>query len=116
MARVNTADVQPFYTAAQRFVDAALRADDSLFTSGAAIWSLANVDDLYRRFIEQPDLGGDSFEVKFRRQLAGAPPAIYQLAGELIYVHLLIAAGNIGYHAKRALITMVLNWTAALKH
>src|SRR5689334_16782829 len=111
MARVNTADVQPFYTAAQRFVDAALRADDSLFTPGTAIWSIANIDDLYRRFIEQPDLGGDSFEAKFQRQLAGAPAAIYQLAGELIYVHLLIAAGNIGYQAKRTLIAMVLNWS-----
>src|SRR6266540_860667 len=111
MARVTETVGDQFYTAAQHFVDAALRADDSLFTPGAAIWSLANVDDLYRRFVEQPDLGGDSFEVKFRRQLAGAPPAIYQLAGELIYVHLLIAAGNIGYHAQRALITMVLNWS-----
>jgi hypothetical protein len=111
MARITATNVQPFYAAAQRFVDAALRTDDSLFTPGTAIWSIANIDDLYRRFIEQPDLGGDSFEAKFQRQLAGAPPAIYQLAGELIYVHLLIAAGNIGYQAKRALITMVLNWS-----
>src|SRR6266536_1512781 len=111
MARITSTDVQPFYAAAQRFVDAALRADESLFTPGTAVWSPANIDDLYRRFVEQPDLGGDSFEAKFRRQLADAPPATYQLAGELIYVHLLIAAGNIGYQAKRALITMVLNWS-----
>ncbi len=46
MARVTGTVGDLFYTAAQRFVDAALRADDSLFTPGAAIWSLANVDDL----------------------------------------------------------------------
>jgi 5-methylcytosine-specific restriction enzyme B len=55
MARITATDVQPFYTAAQRFVDAALRADDSLFTPGTPIWSIANIDDLYRRFNQQPD-------------------------------------------------------------
>lgn len=113
MARITATDVQPFYAAAQRFIDAALRKDDSLFTPGTPIWSLTNVDDLYRRFIEQPDLGGDSFEAKFQRQLASASPAIYQLAGELIYVHLLIAAGTIGYAAKRGLIARVLGWSPA---
>jgi len=47
MARITAPDVQPFYAAAQRFVDAALRADDSLFTPGTPIWSIANIDDLH---------------------------------------------------------------------
>jgi MoxR-like ATPase len=111
MARQNALDVQPFYAAARRFVDAALRADDSMFTPGRPIWTLANVEDLYRRFAEELDTSNDSFENKFRRELQGAPPEIYQLAGELIYVHLLIAAGTIGYEAKRGLITRVLNWS-----
>jgi hypothetical protein len=55
------------FDAAQRFVDAALHADDSLFTPGASIWSLANIDDLYHRFVEQLDLGGDSFMVNFNK-------------------------------------------------
>jgi 5-methylcytosine-specific restriction enzyme B len=63
MTCITATDVQPFYGAAQRFVDAALRADDSLFTPGTTIWSIANIEDLYRRFIEQPDLGSDSFEL-----------------------------------------------------
>lgn len=113
MARVTDAEFQPWYAAAQRFIDAVLRADDSLFTPGAPIWSLANIDELYHRFVENPDEGGDSFGVKFHRQLAGAPAAVYQLAGELIYVHLLIAAGTIGYQAKRALIATVLSWSPA---
>jgi hypothetical protein len=111
MARVSGAAGERFYPAAQRFVGAALRADDSLFTPGAPIWSLANVENLHRRFVENPDTGGDSFETKFQRQLSGAPAAVYQLAGELIYVHLLIAAGSIGYQAKRALINRVLSWS-----
>lgn len=111
MARVSGSVGEQFYAATLRFADAALRADDSLFTPGTSIWSLTTIEDLHRRFVENPDEGGDSFEVKFRRQLQEAPPEVYQLAGELIYVHLLIAAGNIGYHAKRTLITTVLNWS-----
>jgi hypothetical protein len=39
MARVSGTTGEHFYPAAQRFVDAALRADDSLFTPGKEIWS-----------------------------------------------------------------------------
>ncbi|HEY3231382.1 MAG TPA: ATP-binding protein, partial [Roseiflexaceae bacterium] len=120
MAHVNMPAAQPIYDAAARFVDAALRGDDSIFTPGRPIWAAANVEDLYHRFVERPDTSDRSFLEKFRDQLAGmapgamlleqASPEVYQLASELIYVHLLIATGNIGGQAKRGLINMVLNW------
>ena len=110
MARITATDVQSFYAAAQRFVDAALRADDSLFTPGTAIWSLANIDDLYQRFNQQPNTSESSFIDKFQQQLKGAPSQINQLAGEVIFVHLIIASGTIGGQAKRNLITKVLGW------
>jgi 5-methylcytosine-specific restriction enzyme B len=113
MARVSGTVGDQFYLAAQRFVDAALRADDSLFTPGRPVWTLVNIEDLYRRFAEELDTSNDSFENKFRRELQGASPEVYQLAGEMIYVHLLIAAGTIGYEAKRGLITRVLSWSPA---
>jgi 5-methylcytosine-specific restriction protein B len=102
-----------FYDAAQRFVDAALRQDDSLFTPGVPIWTAATIDDLYQRFVENPDESSDSFEAKLRRQLSGAAPQTYQLAGEMLYVHLLIAVGTIGSDAKRRLINEVLHWSPA---
>lgn len=61
------------YAAAEQFVDRALRSDDSLFTPGQSIWSTENLDDLQRRFVLQPDESSDPFDVKFRRQLEGAP-------------------------------------------
>ncbi len=111
MARVNLPAAQPIYDAADRFVDAALRSDGSLFTPGHPVWSGVAVEELYRRFAESPDLSDRSFLEKFRDQLAGAPAAVFQLAGELIYVHLLIATGTIGGQAKRSLITTVLSWS-----
>lgn len=108
------------YTAARRFVDNALRADDSLFTPGTAIWAAPVLDDLYRRFVEHPDEGSTTFEVKLRRQLRGesldpprdAPPETYQLAGELLYVHLLPASGIYG-NTKRRIIGQPLGWSPA---
>ncbi|NTU84513.1 MAG: hypothetical protein HGA45_34985 [Chloroflexales bacterium] len=108
MARVNLPAAQPIYAAAQAFVDGALRGDSSLFTPGVAIWTVAHIEELHRRFVESPDTSSRSFLEKFQDQLDGSAPAVYQLAGELIYIHLLVATGNIGAHAKRGLIREVL--------
>ena len=113
MARIHLPVSQPFYDAAQAFVSDALRSDGSLFTPGATIWSAAQIAELHRRFNESPDTSSDSFLSKFWRQLQGAEPAIYQLAAELIYIHLLIATKSIGGPAKRKLITTVLGWSVA---
>ncbi|NNJ11950.1 AAA domain-containing protein [Chloroflexales bacterium ZM16-3] len=113
MARVNLPTSEPIYHAAGRFVDAALRGDDSLFTPGHPIWTVAHIEELHRRFVETPDTSSRSFLEKFQDQLDGTASAVYQLAGELIYVHLLVAVGNIGGHAKRELIRTVLSWSSA---
>ncbi|PDW04563.1 AAA family ATPase [Candidatus Viridilinea mediisalina] len=111
MSRIHLPTAQPFYDSAHAFVDLCLREDGSLFTPGAAIWTQANLDDLHQRFNSNPDESRGSFEHKFQRQLVDADPAIYQLAGELIYVHLLIAIGNINGGAKRLLIRRVISWS-----
>jgi len=99
------------YAAAGKWVDCALRLDDSLFTPGRPIWSLHVLDDLYQRFVENPDLGNDTFATKFAGQLAGAPAETFQLAGELLYVHFLFP-DDISGKAKRALIEKDLGWSA----
>jgi 5-methylcytosine-specific restriction enzyme B len=81
VAKLTRAITQPVYDAAQQFVDRCLRVDDSLFTPGRAIWSLAVCEDLHARFVGQPDSSKDTFENKFRRQLAEAPPAINSSQG-----------------------------------
>ena len=99
------------YDAASQWVDVALRNDDSLFTPGISIWSLPNLDDFYNRFVLQPDESSDSFEVKFKRQLSGAPPQTIQLAAEILYVHLLLPIPRaMGGRKKRGLINRVLSW------
>ena len=92
------------------FADRALRRDDSLFTQGTQIWTLENLDDLHARFNEQPDASSSSFEEKFRHKLSDAPAPTVQLAGELIYFHLLIA-GDMTGETKRSLVRRVLGWS-----
>ena len=99
------------YDAAQRWVDVALRKDDSLFTPGQPIWSLHNLNDFHHRFVDQPEVPGNSFIEKFERQLAGAPSTTIQLAAEVLYVHYLIAGPYaISAETKRRSIGKVLSW------
>lgn len=113
MARSNYPATKPLYDAAQRFVEAALRNDDALFTPGRPIWTRATTEDLARRLDIETDVSGSKFEARLQQQLQGAAPEVYQLAGELLYVHLLIAADGIGAKAKRRLISTVLGWSSA---
>ncbi len=110
MARV--AGGEPVYEAAENWVDAALRRDDSLFTPGEPIWSLANLNDFHERFVGQPDDSKDSFLTKFERQLHGAPPQTYQLAAEILYLsYLIVYPRTIGGDRKRENINRVLSWS-----
>ena len=100
------------YDAAQRWVDAALHKDDSLFTPGRPVWSLDNLDEFHQRFVGQPNAPGSGFFQTFESQLAEAPPATIQLAAEILYVHYLIAAPPaISGRNKRERISQVLAWS-----
>ncbi len=99
-ARLNTA---PVYAAVRQWIDRCLRADDSLFSPGVAIWSLANATELRQR----GTITGDGFEDKLRDHLEGAPPEVSQLAAEMLYVHL-VMSNDMGEPTKRGLIERIL--------
>jgi hypothetical protein len=109
MARPKGKRLKPQYDAIALFVERVLKSRDSLFTPGHAVWSAATVQDLYHRFVEHPDTSADSFEAKFQKQLAGAPPATIQLAGELLYIHFLAGNSTRG-DKKRSVINTVLGY------
>ncbi len=77
------------YAAAQKWVDCALRADDSLFTPGKAIWSSHWLGEL-REWLGKPVEEWRGYHEMFQRQLAGSPPEVCQLMGEALYFHFLI--------------------------
>lgn len=109
MAKWGLPETQVIYDAAQRFVDAALRSDDSLFTPGRPIWSLGNLQELDRLFVQRPDESSDTWSVKFHRQVGEGSDQAIQLAGEILYVHLLIT-DSVTVQRKRELIEETLGW------
>ncbi len=89
-ARYTGDGVENVYAAAEKWVDCALRGDDSLFTPGKAIWTRELLGELRTRYLDQPDVTGSDFYDKLRKQLEGSSPEVYQLMSEVLYAHLLI--------------------------
>ena len=97
------------YEAASKWVDSALRTDDSLFTPGEPIWSSQWLGELHERFLNTPDKSKDAFIDKLKQQLAGSPPQVYQLMGEVLYVYFLIVHTN-DSDEEQETINTVLGW------
>src|SRR4051812_8660468 len=110
MPRLLEPGTDTVYDAAQTFVDAALRRDDSLFSPGTAVWALDTLNDLHERFIRHPDESARPFEVKFKEQPTLASADTIQLAAELLFVHLLATRMMHG-ETKRSVVEHVLSWS-----
>jgi hypothetical protein len=95
------------YEAADQWVDRALRADDSLFSPGQVIWTGDRIDDLADVVADALD-GDETFVDRLVAALAGKPDATAQLAAEVMYVHLLVAA-DLSVEAKRAAVDKLLD-------
>ena len=93
-SRVTGGKVEGVYSAAGAWVDRGLRSDDSLFTPGAEIWSRDLLGELHSRFLDRPDEGSRPFLEKLQDQLKGSPAQVYQLMGEVLYVHYLLLDSN----------------------
>lgn len=76
-------------TVGRRLIEAGLGGDGSLLTPGETVWTLANLDELEREYVDKPDTGGDGFFDKLKRQLADASPAAVQLFAELLILNML---------------------------
>ena len=112
-SRLRVDGVENVYEAARAWVDRALRADDSLFTPGKPIWTSESLRELRERFLDRPDEGAGTFYDKLRTQLAGSPPEVYQLMGEVLYAHFLIIwRSGMRQGTKKSRIEEVLGWGA----
>ena len=110
--RRTRAGVERVYAAAQTWVDAALRDDSSLFTSGEAIWTKPRLEELRQRFLDRPDESKMKFLEKLRGQLDGGLPEVHQLMAEALYLHLLVVSTKNGNNKRRTIDT-VLGWSSS---
>ncbi len=113
-SRKTTEGTANVYAAAQKWVDCALRADDSLFTPGKKIWTRERLGEVHKRFLGNPNVPGEDFLDRLGKQLEGSPDDVYQLMGEVLYFHFLIiyvGHGGLGIAKKEAQINRVLGWS-----
>lgn len=108
-SRRTEAGAENTYAAAEAWVNCALRNDDSLFTPGEAIWTRELLGELHTRFLDQPDESGRDFFEKLEEQLWNSPAEVFQLMGEVLYVHYLPLTNNAAH--KRQQIERVLGWS-----
>ena len=112
MGSRNTDDgAEQVYAAAQKWVNCALLSNDSLFTPGKPIWTPELLGELHSKVLNRPDEGPDGFWEKLGLQLTGNPPEVYQLMGEVLYVHYLPVFLN--PKAKTDRVATVLGWSPA---
>ena len=109
-ARKTNSGVENVYDAAQEWVNKALRADDSLFTPGRAIWTLDKLRELHALQQQEPDPSLSGFFGKLEKTLEGSPPEVCQLAAEILYFQYLLHYG-MTQKGKEGRIKRVLEWS-----
>ena len=82
----------------------------SLLFDDRAIWTVSNLEDFRRRFLDNPLLGtGENFEQKLTKQLETASADVRWLVCEVLSVYFLFAVGAIGGPTKRAILEKVID-------
>lgn len=111
MAKHDAQHLAATYAMAERFVDRALRHDDSLFTPGRAVWARTYFEELDRLYVQAPDPGQGTFEQKLKAQIGGGSADAIQLMAEMLFVYYLPASGgSVTGDTKRDRIREILSW------
>ncbi|MFJ9248275.1 AAA family ATPase [Streptomyces sp. NPDC101776] len=98
--------------AVQRVFRDGLLSGKSAFVPAWDAWTEPTAADLRVRFVDHPDESSDTFLVKLRRQLDGAPDETITLAAELLFVNMApLVPEQIGLPKKREILGEVLSWT-----
>lgn len=97
--------------AARAWRDRCLLADGSVFTD-RKLWTLENLDDLDRYYVQNTDPGEGTFLTKLEAQLAPTPPGVKQLAAEMLWVLYLYPNTSAMRHGtKRLQLRRVWEWS-----
>lgn len=105
----NVSPMQDNTSVAALWKERCLLEDGSLFTPGLAVWTKENVEDLWRRFIDDADYGDGTFFEKLQQQLVGAGDGVVQLAAEMLFVHFLTPL-DIRPTTKLDYVKLILSW------
>jgi hypothetical protein len=101
MARITNNDtLGPIIDAAQKWIRQCLIEDGSCLSAGS-LWTLGNVEEVKRAFVDNPDLGKDDFLTKLKGQMQSASPAAKKVMAEMLWALLLFPARLVKAAKKR---------------
>lgn len=99
------------YDAAQIFRRNCLERDGALLLPDAAVWTLENLTELHKHFVDSPDTSDAKFFDKFKKQLGPLSENVVRLAAEVMAVYFFFPnTGSIKGSTKRFQVQEVLNW------
>ena len=102
-------DTGPKLAAAALWASRAL-VDDGSVLSDQDLWTVSNLDELDRDFVQVPDLGPGTYSEKLERQLSSCGPQTVRLAAEMQWV-LMLCPSNITPEIKRDQVRKVWGWS-----
>ncbi|MFC5604780.1 AAA family ATPase [Sporosarcina koreensis] len=105
----NEGDRKSIYSAAGQWSERCLLQNDSLLWVDEPIWTLANLRRLQQIFVNNPDVSGDSFEDKLKKQLEHESEEVYKLVIELVFVYYLFPR-KIKYETKLKKLSVIASW------
>lgn len=92
----------------RRMVEQCLADEGSILTPHQGVWTLENLEELWRDYVERPDAGSGTFLDKLGKQLETTSPAAVQLFAELLLLNMLPIV-NLKGTTKIQLLETVLN-------
>lgn len=106
---IDDRDSAPIIGAAKTWVQTCLIEDGSML-SGEHLWTMANLKELDKYFVQRIDAGTGTFYEKLKSQLSEAPGSAKQLMAEVLWA-LFLFPSNISIETKRTSLLMVWNWS-----
>lgn len=102
-------DRKAIYDAAEKWKEKCLLDDESLIWVGENIWTQGNIHRLIERFVNSPDISGESFEQKFEKQLKNESVEVHKLAIEIMFIYYLFPK-SIKNETKKNKLKMIAGW------
>jgi hypothetical protein len=99
-SRINSRDLSPIISAAQMWMNECLVSDGSAFFPGQSLWTESLVNEAAEAFIDHPDVSGDDFMTKLKKQMLPASEPAQKLMAEMLWA-LLLFPSNMKARTKR---------------
>ena len=103
-------DSEPILRAAEHWKSVGLNSNGSVFDKGE-VWSLANLEELEKRYVNKLDPGQGNFLAKLEGQLKVSDAAVKLLAAEMIWV-MYLCPSNITVETKKKNIQIIWEWSS----